>query len=204
MVQKSEGRGRGRPRSYDPDAALAAARDAFWEAGYSATSLDDLAAATGMNRPSLYAAFGDKHSLYLAALKGQAEGMLAATRAGLAFRGDLKATLANFYSRAVDLYIGDRDSGRGCFLVGTALADAVSDVEVRAVLRESFEQMDTLMAERLQRAVVDGDLPADADVPTLTYVAMSALHGLAIRSRAGFSREALGRLANAAATAVCG
>ncbi|WP_216361248.1 TetR/AcrR family transcriptional regulator [Caulobacter mirabilis] len=183
---------------------MAAARDAFWEAGYSATSLDDLAAATGMNRPSLYAAFGDKHSLYLAALKGQAEGMLAATRAGLAFRGDLKATLANFYSRAVDLYIGDRDSGRGCFLVGTALADAVSDVEVRAVLRESFEQMDTLMAERLQRAVVDGDLPADADVPTLTYVAMSALHGLAIRSRAGFSREALGRLANAAATAVCG
>ncbi len=204
MVQKLEGRGRGRPRSYDPDAALAAARDAFWESGYSATSLDDLAAATGMNRPSLYAAFGDKHSLYLAALRGQAEGMLAATRAGLAFPGDLKATLANFYGRAADLYIGDRDSGRGCFLVGTALADAVSDAEVRSVLRQSFEQMDALMAERLRRAVADGDLPADADVPTLTYVAMSALHGLAIRSRAGFSREALGRLASAAAAAVCG
>jgi hypothetical protein len=69
MVQKeiptAEPRRRGRPRAYDPDTALAAAADVFWKKGYDGTSLDDLAAATGMNRPSLYAAFGDKHDLYL-------------------------------------------------------------------------------------------------------------------------------------------
>ena len=62
---------RGRPRAYDPDAALKAARDVFWVKGYAATSLDDIAEATGMNRPSLYAAFGDKEAIYLAALKMQ-------------------------------------------------------------------------------------------------------------------------------------
>src|SRR5260370_5408388 len=67
MVQKSPAR-RGRPRAYDPDSALARAVDAFWDAGFAATSLDDLTAATGMNRPSLYGAFGDKQALYRKAL----------------------------------------------------------------------------------------------------------------------------------------
>src|SRR5262245_66197867 len=71
MVQKqrSERRPRGRPRAYDPEIALQLATESFWRAGYAATSLDDLSAATGMNRPSLYSAFGDKRDLYLAALR---------------------------------------------------------------------------------------------------------------------------------------
>src|ERR1700749_1175927 len=63
------GRRRGRPRQYDPERALANAAEVFWKHGYAATSLDDLVAATGMNRPSLYAAFGDKRDLYLKTLK---------------------------------------------------------------------------------------------------------------------------------------
>src|SRR5262245_55977315 len=75
MVQKSAPadarptrKRRGRPRAYDPETALQNAIDVFWQTGYSGTSLDDLSAATGMNRPSLYAAFGDKRALYLKAL----------------------------------------------------------------------------------------------------------------------------------------
>src|SRR5277367_6135959 len=74
MVQKKSNgppsaspRPRGRPRAYRPELALAQARDAFWRDGFAATSLDDLSAATGMNRPSLYAAFGDKQALYVKA-----------------------------------------------------------------------------------------------------------------------------------------
>ena len=74
MVQKElarkRARKRGRPRGYEPDAALSRARAAFWDAGYAATSLDALSAATGMNRPSLYGAFGDKRALYLKTLEG--------------------------------------------------------------------------------------------------------------------------------------
>jgi len=72
MVQKKETdapKRRGRPRAYDPETALARAAATFWKAGYAGTSLDDLAAATGMNRPSLYAAFGDKRELYLKTLE---------------------------------------------------------------------------------------------------------------------------------------
>src|ERR1041384_4755004 len=56
---------RGRPRAYEPEVALARALDVFWKEGFAATSLDDLSAATGMNRPSLYGAFGDKRALYI-------------------------------------------------------------------------------------------------------------------------------------------
>src|SRR2546423_14715860 len=73
MVQKRskepERKLRGRPRAYDPQVALARAAEVFWKAGYAGTSLDDLVAATGMNRPSLYAAFGDKRALYLKTLE---------------------------------------------------------------------------------------------------------------------------------------
>src|ERR1700735_841426 len=65
---KAETRPRGRPRAYDPDVALQRARDAFWRTGYAGTSLDEISAATGMNRPSLRAAFGDKRELYLKTL----------------------------------------------------------------------------------------------------------------------------------------
>jgi AcrR family transcriptional regulator len=204
MVQKPEGKPRGRPRAYDPATALAAARDAFWRQGYSATSLDDLSAATGMNRPSLYAAFGDKRALYLTALRQQAEGMVRATTAAMAFGETLRETLTNFYGRAVGIYVDDRDTGRGCFLVGTALADAIGDEDVREILRVSFEDMDRLMAERITRAIEAGDLPADTDVAALAFVAMSSLHGLAIRSRAGVGRETLEGWAKAAARMVCG
>src|SRR5215510_8193364 len=68
MEQKAEPKRRGRPRAYDPDQAIARAAAQFWKAGYAGTSLDDLVAATGMNRPSLYAAFGDKRAIYLKTL----------------------------------------------------------------------------------------------------------------------------------------
>jgi len=183
---------------------MAAARDAFWTHGFSATSLDDLSAATGMNRPSLYAAFGDKRAIYLTALRQQAEGMLTATKAALSAPWDLRATLVNFYSRAVGIYVGDAENARGCFLVGTALADAIDDAEVREILNRSFSGMDALMTARLAKAVADGDLPAQTEVSSLGFVAMSALHGLAIRSRAGFPRETLDGWAKAAASMVCG
>jgi AcrR family transcriptional regulator len=81
MVQKEQKR-RGRPPAYVPELALSKAIKAFWPAGFAGTSLDELAAATGMNRPSLYGAFGDKHDLYMKALEHYwAEGRDAMARA---------------------------------------------------------------------------------------------------------------------------
>ncbi len=191
MVQKADPRPRGRPRAYDPDKAVAKAREAFWTQGYSATSLDDLAAATGMNRPSLYAAFGDKRALYLETLRRTKDGLLAATKAALALPGDLQVSLDFYFTRAIDAYMAGEGDARGCFIVGTALTEAVGDDEIKAVLHETFLGLDGLLAERIQRAVDEGELPMTTDAASLGYILSASVHGLAMRSRAGEPREAL-------------
>ena len=92
MVQKEPKR-RGRPREYDPDAALVRATESFWERGYSGTSLDELSEATGMNRPSLYGAFGDKRDLYLKTLAHYREEGRALARQALADQPTLRVFL---------------------------------------------------------------------------------------------------------------
>ena len=106
-------RPRGRPRAYDADAALGAARDAFWAAGYSATSLADLATATGMNRPSLYAAFGNKQALYLKALAQLGGNMEQQVGAVLGAPLPLAEALRRFYLNALTLYHRPYSAGTG-------------------------------------------------------------------------------------------
>ena len=87
LATPAEPKRRGRPRAYQPEVALARALDVFWKEGFSATSLDDLSAATGMNRPSLYGAFGDKRELYIKSYESYRE--RAPQRMGEAFPADL-------------------------------------------------------------------------------------------------------------------
>ena len=93
---------RGRPRAYDPQVAIARAAEVFWKAGYAGTSLDDLVAATGMNRPSLYAAFGDKRDLYLKTLEYYRDEGRALAREALANAPTLRVFLKRFYDSALD------------------------------------------------------------------------------------------------------
>src|SRR5438309_6694914 len=113
MVQKitkdaqAEPKRRGRPRAYDPGEALARAAATFWKAGYAGTSLDDLVEATGMNRPSLYAAFGDKREIYLKTLDYYMEESRALARAALAGDPPLPAFLQPFSDKPLGRYFGD-------------------------------------------------------------------------------------------------
>ena len=104
MVQKEARGPGGGPRSFDPDEVLDKARAVFWNLGYAATSLDDIAAATGLNRPSLYAAFGDKHALYLAALQRSRAEATAALGAALDAEAPLRQVLSVIFDRTVDIY----------------------------------------------------------------------------------------------------
>src|SRR3954469_15555132 len=137
MVQKEpsavEARPRGRPRSFDADEVLEKARGVFWTLGYAAASLDDIAAATGLNRPSLYAAFGDKHALYMAALTRTRAGATAAMRAMMGTEGPLRTVLAKLFDAALESYVAG-DAQRGCFIIGTAVTQAVDDPDARALL----------------------------------------------------------------------
>src|SRR3954468_23356906 len=93
---------RGRPRAYDPDQALKRVAEVFWRTGYDGASLDDLATATGMNRPSLYAAFGDKSELYLKTLARYRDANRELGRAIVADDPPLREFLARFYRAGLD------------------------------------------------------------------------------------------------------
>lgn len=200
MVQNTPAK-RGRPRAYDPATALQQAMELFWTQGYAGTSLDGLSEATGMNRPSLYGAFGGKKALYLRALEEyRAAGALAI---GHAFAlPTLREGLTEFYRSALGLYLSG-ESPRGCFLIGTAAVEAVQDEEVRAVLQGALADYDWMIEARMEKARRDGELPPDADSAGLAKIASAALYSLAIRSRGGDAVESLRKTAAAAVDLIC-
>lgn len=203
MVQKEKVR-RGRPRAYDPERALAQATAAFWDAGYSATSLDDLSAATGMNRPSLYGAFGDKHALYLKAIDGYRAMARVAMQQALPYDRPLREALAHLYGRALSLYLSGEHGARGCLLTGAAATDAVMDPDIRHAVGAALEEIDDAFEARLRFAQERGDLSHSADPATLAKLASAILHTLSIRARTGAPRAALEAIAASGVDLICG
>jgi AcrR family transcriptional regulator len=190
-------RGRGRPPAYDRAEVLARIAATFRRHGYEGTSLDRLAAETGLARPSLYAGFGDKREMYLAAVAATAhilEQGLAATLAAPTLRGALTA----LYARAIDLYAGG-PVGLGCLIVCTATTAAPDEPTVREVLAEVLAALDGTLVARCAAAPDEcrGD-PAAAGV-----VAAATLHSLAVRARAGAPHAELQVLADATVELIC-
>jgi AcrR family transcriptional regulator len=197
-------RPRGRPRAYEPAEALGRALDAFWSGGYTSTSLDDLSAATGMNRPSLYAAFGDKEALYLETLSAYAERGRAAMKGLLDEDRPLREALRRLYGQALALYLSGERGARGCYLIGTAATEAVNHPAVRAALSDSLAEFDAILEARFKRARREGELPRNARPAALARLASAVMHSLAVRARAGESRAALEAMADHAVVMICG
>jgi AcrR family transcriptional regulator len=182
---------RGRPRAYQPEIALGKALDLFRKDGFAGTSLDDLSAATGMNRPSLYGAFGDKRELYIKSY----ERYRADARAAMIeiFRGELpiRRRLERIYAAALDIYLSGEEGPRGCFTVMTAASEAVFDAEIRAMVLEGFTELDKAFANCFRQAKEKGELSEMADPVALAQLASATVHTLAIRSRARVPRKEL-------------
>ena len=203
MVQKETSR-RGRPRTYDPDRALVQATAAFWDAGFSATSLDDLSAATGMNRPSLYGAFGDKRALYLKTIEGYRAMAQAAMKEALPLGDSLREALTQLYGRAISLYLSGEHGARGCLLTSTAATEAVLDPEIRRAARAALEEIDEAFEARIRHGRERGELPRSADPAMLGKLASAILHTLSIRARTGAPRAMLEEIAASGVDLICG
>jgi AcrR family transcriptional regulator len=203
ILNVSEKRRRGRPREYDVDKAIASAKETFWKRGYAGTSLDELAAATGMNRPSLYAAFGDKRSLYLKTLERYRDQARVKSKELLADDPSLRVYLKRFYEAALDIYFAGREPARGCYSIGTAATEAAVDPAVRSFLAESIRGTDAFLAGLIRRAKDRKEIAADSDPNALACIATATLHTLAVRSRAGHSRKELSAIATAVIDAIC-
>ena len=194
---------RGRPRAYQPDVALGKALDLFRRDGFAATSLDDLSAATGMNRPSLYGAFGDKRELFIKSYRRYRED--ARTAMGDIFRDELpiRRRLERIYAVALDIYLSGESGPRGCFTVMTAASEAVHDPDIRAMVLEGFVELDKAFAACFRLAKERGELPAAADPVGLSQLASATIHTIAIRSRAGVPRKELEAIVDGAIGVLC-
>ncbi len=187
-------RPRGRPLKFDRGEALDHAVDTFWANGYTATSLEDLTTSMGINRPSLYGAFGNKHDLFMKSIDRYAETI---------GREPLDAFLAEQdIRRAVDAYfqttircVTSPDRPRGCLIMNVAGERAATDPEVRACMSDAYDARVKAVSERLRETRDNGQLPADTDPDSLARMITSVMHSLAARARAGASIEELSDLA---------
>lgn len=201
--EKWEGKRRGRPRAYEPDVAIGQALDLFRRTGYAATSLDDLSAATGMNRPSLYGAFGDKRALYIRSYQRYRDDYTAKVIALFKADIDIRERLRRFYMAALDIYTTGADDPRGCFAVMTVASDAIADPEIRALMVESFKELDDAFAWCFRTAITRGELPDTANVAVLAKMASALLNLSSIRARAGVPRHELEATVEGAIDQLC-
>lgn len=199
MVQKQKGppaaperpKRRGRPRAYEPGVALGKALDLFRTQGFAATSLDDLSEATGMNRPSLYGAFGDKRELYIKSYQRYCEDARASMVEIFRQEMPVRQRLERIFASALNIYLSGETGPRGCFTVVTAASEAVSDPDIRAMVIEGLNELDKAFASCFRRAKEKGELPESADPAVLAQLASATVHSIAIRSRARVSRKEL-------------
>ncbi len=196
-------RSRGRPRKFDPDTVLDHATTLFWARGFAATSLDELAAAMGMNRPSIANAFGDKEAVYRETLARFATAVKTAAMASLAAESDLSASLTSFYYAALDVYFTS-DPAPGCFVMCTAPVEAVEHPRIRQSLQRLIAEVDDVLAARFARAKEDGQYPAEGDPKEAARMAQAILHSLAIRARSGTPKAVLRKIARSAAQVLAG
>ena len=190
QIAATEPKRRGRPRAYQPDVALGKALDLFRKDGFAATSLDDLSTATGMNRPSLYGAFGDKRALYIKSYQRYRDDARAAMIDIFREEMPIRQRLQKIYAVALDIYLSG-ESPRGCFTVMTAASEAVADPDIRAMVLEGFAELDKAFAACFRLAKERGELAGSADTTVLSQLASATIHSIAIRARAGVPRKEL-------------
>ncbi|EMK3529640.1 TetR/AcrR family transcriptional regulator [Pseudomonas aeruginosa] len=200
-------RPRGRPRNYDPEQVLERALHAFWRGGYSGTSLDALAAATGLNRPSLYAGLGDKRTIYIKAMRHFQDYAREHFGAALQARPEDKSfvdVVARYLRAAIDVDGPHENTGvSGCAVISTAAAEALTDPEIRQVLDDVLEEMDKQLLARLRQAQANGELSANADVEAMGFLLSSTAHSIGIRSRAGHAKRDMEGMVDSLAAALC-
>jgi len=198
MIQNNA-KARGRPRSFDEADALEKATQVFLSKGYDGVTIDDLVAGMGVGRPSLYAVFGDKRTLFLRVLRTYAEKKATRAAQALLEPRPVRDALARFLRYAVESAT-EEGCAPGCLLV--CVAPLTDDAEVRAFLQDAADATAALVERRLQDAARAGELPPGFPAAARASVVTDLVRGFAVRAKMGTPRAALLRDADAAADLV--
>src|SRR5277367_1936238 len=196
---QNDARPRGRPRSFDERDALEKATQVFWSKGYDGVTIDDLVAGMGVGRPSLYAVFGDKRTIFLRVLRAYAEAKGALAAKALLSPRTLRDSLAAFLRHAVKTAT-EKGAARGCLLV--CVAPLVDDAEVRQFLQNAAAHAVGLVEGRFRDAISAGEIPSDFPVAVRASQLIDFARGLTMRAQIGTPRKTLLRDAEEAADLV--
>ena len=189
----------GRLRSFDPDKVLDRAMHAFWARGFEATSIEDLVACTGINRASLYGAFGDKRDLFLKALQlyvqtGPIIELDPSTR-----KGGVRAALQAYIDQVLDLMSDGRN--RGCFITNTVAEFGSQDADILAQTRIALAGVENAFDRLLRWGQQTGEVPAQADARARARLLLAAIQGLQVISKVNPDARALRQIADQAIAA---
>jgi AcrR family transcriptional regulator len=179
----------GRTRAFDADEALDRAMTVFWRKGYDGTSLTDLTEAMGINRPSLYGAYGNKEQLFRKALERYGEGPSSYEREALA-KPTAREVAEGLLRGAADVQT-DPGTPAGCLAVLGTTYCAEDSSSIGKTLIASRLAGHAAIRERFERAHAEGDLPANADPTELTNYIGTVVCGMAVLAASGKTREDL-------------
>lgn len=188
-----------RPREFDEEAVLDVASEQFWTKGYAGTSMDAIAAATGLGKGSLYGAFGGKHQLFLRIFDTYCVRIADAVADGLSGPDDGAYARLCAHIRAAAAGIAADQLHRGCLLAKGAAELSEHDPDVTVRSRRTLERIATILAEDIRAAQRHGDLDQAADADQLATLVLAVLRGIEALGKAGMEAD---RLESVAETAI--
>ena len=168
-----------RIREFDEEKVLEAAMQLFWEKGYEATSLSDLTARMGIQRPSIYSTFGDKKELFEAALRRYTTSRAADIRARLQSHASVKQAFAIFFEEVIATEY-TKDLSNGCFCINTMVELAPHDERFEILTREHQLYLAVIFQETIERGIQSGELEEETDAKSLAQALIVALIGLTV------------------------
>ena len=184
----------GRPRGFDENAALEAAMRVFWEKSYEGATLSDLTSAMGINRSSMYAAFGDKAALFRRAVERYGEGPARYIRDALE-QPVLRDVVADLLHGAV-LFLSQPGYPRGCLSVRAALACGVDAEPIQKAMVEWRKGGEEALRKRFVKAQRAGELPRDISPADLARFIATVMAGLTVQAVNGATRDEMKRIAD--------
>ncbi|MFD2332663.1 TetR/AcrR family transcriptional regulator [Cohnella sp. GCM10020058] len=176
-----------RTRAFDQQKALTEAMHVFWEKGYEATSLSDLTSRMGIQKPSLYAAYGDKSSLFESALRNYNQLHAKSVRSKLVNKTSVKAAFRQLFLDGA--FPGGTQEQNGCFCLNTMVELAPHDAKLEILTREHQQYLAAIFQETLERGVNAGEIDRSLDCRAIAQSLLASFVGITVLKKSNLSRE---------------
>ena len=184
-----------RTKQFDERQALIKAMLVFWEKGYEATSIQDLEAAMGLKRTSIYNAFGNKRAIFERVMACYKESVMSALFAAMDSAPNIREGIRRLLNGALDIHF-DEDTPGGCLVVLSVLESGQHDAQSQAALQQTIQDLKKALQARLTKAKRAGELSKDLDTGSTANTIATTMAGMMVMGKANFTKAALKKTVN--------